>query len=174
MASFGTLTGPSSQAAARTVQADATIVMAGSLSAEPPQEAAAARPTSGSLGIPDKNTASPALAPESERSLPPLAIQASDLFESVVAFVDGVPKAAFYVTGRIGERAFSVHSAGERMILKREGEAHGPGAGELLRRARRRLLDPAGNLAGAALLSGPLRGNPESFGPLWPPPRPTP
>ena len=50
---------------------------------------------------------------------------------------NGVPKAPFYVTGRIGERAFSVHAEGERMILKREGEARtevdlgGPGAGEL-------------------------------------------
>jgi hypothetical protein len=49
----------------------------------------------------------------------------------------GVPKAPFYVTGRIGERAFSVHAEGERMILKREGEARtevdlsGPGAAEL-------------------------------------------
>ena len=34
---------------------------------------------------------------------------------------NGVPKAPFYVTGRIGERGFSVHSEGERMILKREG-----------------------------------------------------
>jgi transposase InsO family protein len=34
---------------------------------------------------------------------------------------NGLPKAPFYVTGRIGERAFSVHSEGERMILKREG-----------------------------------------------------
>ena len=34
---------------------------------------------------------------------------------------NGVPKAPFYVTGRIGERAFSVHAEGERMILKREG-----------------------------------------------------
>ena len=34
---------------------------------------------------------------------------------------NGVPKSPFYVTGRIGERAFSVHSEGERMILKREG-----------------------------------------------------
>lgn len=30
---------------------------------------------------------------------------------------NGVPKAPFYVTGRIGERAFSVHAEGERMIL---------------------------------------------------------
>ena len=50
---------------------------------------------------------------------------------------NGVPKAPFYVTGRIGERAFSVHAEGERMILKREGEArtevdlHGPEAAEL-------------------------------------------
>ncbi len=50
---------------------------------------------------------------------------------------NGVPKAPFYVTGRIGERAFSVHAEGERMILKREGEArtevdlNGPGAAEL-------------------------------------------
>ncbi len=36
---------------------------------------------------------------------------------------NGVPKAPFYVTGRIGERAFSVHAEGERMILKREGQA---------------------------------------------------
>jgi transposase InsO family protein len=35
---------------------------------------------------------------------------------------NGVPKAPFYVTGRIGDRAFSVHAEGERMILKREGE----------------------------------------------------
>jgi len=35
---------------------------------------------------------------------------------------NGIPKAPFYVTGRIGERAFSVHSEGERMILKREGQ----------------------------------------------------
>jgi transposase InsO family protein len=35
---------------------------------------------------------------------------------------NGVPKSPFYVTGRIGERAFSVHAEGERMILKREGE----------------------------------------------------
>jgi hypothetical protein len=35
---------------------------------------------------------------------------------------NGVPKAPFYVTGRIGERAFSVHAEGERMILKREGQ----------------------------------------------------
>jgi transposase InsO family protein len=50
---------------------------------------------------------------------------------------NGVPKAPFYVTGRIGERAFSVHAEGERMILKREGEARtevdlgGPGTAEL-------------------------------------------
>ncbi len=50
---------------------------------------------------------------------------------------NGVPKAPFYVTGRIGERAFSVHAEGERMILKREGEARtevdlgGPEAAEL-------------------------------------------
>ena len=35
---------------------------------------------------------------------------------------NGVPKAPFYVTGRIGERAFSVHAEGEQMILKREGQ----------------------------------------------------
>ena len=35
---------------------------------------------------------------------------------------NGVPKAPFYVTGRIGERAFSVHAEGEKMILKREGQ----------------------------------------------------
>lgn len=34
----------------------------------------------------------------------------------------GVPKTPFYVTGRIGDRAFSVHAEGERMILKREGQ----------------------------------------------------
>ena len=43
---------------------------------------------------------------------------------------NGVPKAPFYVTGRIGERAFSVHAEGERMILKREGQArHGGRSG---------------------------------------------
>ncbi len=36
---------------------------------------------------------------------------------------NGVPKAPFYVTGRIGERAFSVHAEGDKMILKREGQA---------------------------------------------------
>jgi len=35
---------------------------------------------------------------------------------------NGVPKAPFYVTGRIGDRAFSVHAEGERVILKREGQ----------------------------------------------------
>jgi transposase InsO family protein len=56
---------------------------------------------------------------------------------------NGVPKAPFYVTGRIGERAFSVHAEGERMILKREGQARtevdlaGPGVAELP------LIDPA-------------------------------
>jgi transposase InsO family protein len=35
---------------------------------------------------------------------------------------NGIPKAPFYVTGRIGERAFSVHAEGEKMILKREGQ----------------------------------------------------
>ncbi|MFA6135653.1 MAG: DDE-type integrase/transposase/recombinase [Phycisphaerae bacterium] len=35
----------------------------------------------------------------------------------------GLPKAPFYVTGRIGDRAFSVHAEGERMILKREGQS---------------------------------------------------
>ena len=50
---------------------------------------------------------------------------------------NGVPKAPFYVTGRIGERAFSVHAEGERMILKREGEERtevdlgGPDAAQL-------------------------------------------
>ena len=50
---------------------------------------------------------------------------------------NGLPKAPFYMTGRIGERAFSVHAEGERMILKREGEARtevdlqGPEATEL-------------------------------------------
>ena len=50
---------------------------------------------------------------------------------------NGVPKAPFYVTGRIGERAFSVHAEGERMILKREGQERtevdlgAPGAAEL-------------------------------------------
>ena len=34
----------------------------------------------------------------------------------------GMPKAPFYMTGRIGDRAFSVHAEGERMILKREGQ----------------------------------------------------
>jgi transposase InsO family protein len=49
----------------------------------------------------------------------------------------GVPKAPFYVTGRIGERAFSVHAEGERMILKREGQERtevdltAPGMGEV-------------------------------------------
>jgi transposase InsO family protein len=36
---------------------------------------------------------------------------------------NGLPKAPFYVTGRIGDRAFSLHSEGERVILKREGQS---------------------------------------------------
>ena len=50
---------------------------------------------------------------------------------------NGVPKSPFYVTGRIGERAFSVHAEGERMILKREGQERtevdlaAPGAAEV-------------------------------------------
>jgi transposase InsO family protein len=35
---------------------------------------------------------------------------------------NGAPKPPFYVTGRIGDRAFSVHAEGERVILKREGQ----------------------------------------------------
>jgi hypothetical protein len=35
----------------------------------------------------------------------------------------GVPKAPFYLTGRVGDQPFSVHAEGERMILTRaEGE----------------------------------------------------
>jgi transposase InsO family protein len=33
----------------------------------------------------------------------------------------GVPKPPLYVTGRIGDRGFSLHAEGERVILKREG-----------------------------------------------------
>lgn len=35
----------------------------------------------------------------------------------------GVPKAPFYVTGQVGEQSFSVHAAGERVILSRAGQA---------------------------------------------------
>jgi transposase InsO family protein len=58
---------------------------------------------------------------------------------------NGVPKSPFYVTGRIGQRAFSVHAEGERMILKREGEERtevdltSPGAGSVP------LIDGAGD-----------------------------
>jgi transposase InsO family protein len=64
---------------------------------------------------------------------------------------NGVPKAPFYVTGRIGDRAFSVHAEGERVILKREGQQRTevdlavPGAMELP------LLDDAGRQAAASL-----------------------
>jgi len=34
----------------------------------------------------------------------------------------GVPKAPFYVTGQVGEQTFSMHAAGERMILSRPGQ----------------------------------------------------
>jgi transposase InsO family protein len=34
----------------------------------------------------------------------------------------GVPKKPFYVTGQVGDRSFSVHAEGERVILKRQGE----------------------------------------------------
>ena len=63
-----------------------TTDIAGGPSAEP-QEPAAVRPTSGSLGIPDKNTAPPAPVPAPQQSFPPLASQASHLLQSVVAFV---------------------------------------------------------------------------------------
>jgi transposase InsO family protein len=34
----------------------------------------------------------------------------------------GVPKKPFYLTGQVGDRSFSVHAEGERVILKRQGE----------------------------------------------------
>jgi transposase InsO family protein len=34
----------------------------------------------------------------------------------------GVPKKPFYLTGQVGEKSFSVHAEGERVILKRQGE----------------------------------------------------
>jgi transposase InsO family protein len=35
----------------------------------------------------------------------------------------GVPKKPFYLTGQVGGKSFSVHAEGERVILKRQGEA---------------------------------------------------
>jgi transposase InsO family protein len=35
---------------------------------------------------------------------------------------DGAPKKPFYLTGQVGDRSFSVHAEGERVILKRQGE----------------------------------------------------
>ena len=64
---------------------------------------------------------------------------------------NGVPKAPFYVTGRIGDRAFSVHTEGERMILKREGQSRQevdlttPGAAQVP------LISPAGERVPAEL-----------------------
>jgi transposase InsO family protein len=34
----------------------------------------------------------------------------------------GVPNKAFYLTGQVGDKSFSVHAEGERVILKRQGE----------------------------------------------------
>jgi hypothetical protein len=34
----------------------------------------------------------------------------------------GVPKKPFYLTGQVGDKSFSVHAEGERVILKRQGE----------------------------------------------------
>jgi transposase InsO family protein len=34
----------------------------------------------------------------------------------------GVPKKPFYLTGQVGDKLFSVHAEGERVILKRQGE----------------------------------------------------
>jgi hypothetical protein len=34
----------------------------------------------------------------------------------------GIPKKPFYLTGQVGDRSFSVHAEGERVILKRQGE----------------------------------------------------
>lgn len=36
---------------------------------------------------------------------------------------NGIPKQPFYLTGRVGEKTFSVHAEGERVILTREGES---------------------------------------------------
>jgi hypothetical protein len=35
---------------------------------------------------------------------------------------NGIPKKPFYLTGQVGEKSFSVHAEGERVILKRQGE----------------------------------------------------
>jgi len=35
---------------------------------------------------------------------------------------EGVPKKPFYLTGQVGDKSFSVHAEGERVILKRQGE----------------------------------------------------
>ena len=35
----------------------------------------------------------------------------------------GLPKKPFYLTGQVGGKSFSVHAEGERVILKRQGEA---------------------------------------------------
>jgi hypothetical protein len=34
----------------------------------------------------------------------------------------GMPKRPFYLTGHVGDKSFSVHAEGERVILKRQGE----------------------------------------------------
>jgi hypothetical protein len=34
----------------------------------------------------------------------------------------GLPKKPFYLTGQVGDKSFSLHAEGERVILKRQGE----------------------------------------------------
>ena len=77
-------TSPSSQAAAKAVQSDVAIVTAGSLPPDQPQgtvKAVGRLDIGGNIAIP------PTPDPPPQQALPPLTAQASNLFQSVVAFV---------------------------------------------------------------------------------------
>ena len=77
-------TNSSSQVAAKVMQADVTIVMAGSSPPDQPQGTAKA---TGRLDAPASKAAPPTPKHASQQPLPPLTTQASNLFQSVVAFV---------------------------------------------------------------------------------------
>ena len=77
-------TSPSSQAAAKGIHADVTIVMAGGL---PPEQPQAAVKAVGRLDIGGNIAIPPTPDPLPQQALPPLTTQTSNLFQSVVAFV---------------------------------------------------------------------------------------
>jgi transposase InsO family protein len=79
----------------------------------------------------------------------------------------GVPKKPFYLTGQVGGKSFSVHAEGERVILKRQGEA----------RQEVDLVSPEDQLsaepAGQPTMPEPLCPNGSPVAELMEPPVPT-